>query len=358
MEYISYNKDSLKKFIESGEYKTFSFLPVSLHRAISHINNPRADKDDILLIIAKENNQLAGYLGLLTDQIFQDGNSIKVAWLSTLYVDTAFRGKKIANKLLNLANEFYNDSILITEFTPEAERLYQRSNYFNYLEPLEGERYYFRSDLANTLPRKNSRYVKLTPLLKGIDKLVNCFVNLKPQHKINFTDFEYHITSSLTTEDCNFIEKEEETFFNRKSKELLWIISYPWVLKESKKLDNYLFSATSKEFKTEILRITSNNKIISLLIYTIRDGIMKIGYVFGNNKEAIANCLPVIVKRNLIKTLISYDKELNTIINHKETLSIIYQKKSLRKFLIHKNLQKKIYDYKGISGGDGDCIFT
>ena len=44
------NKKELESFVNSGEYSTFDFLPITKHRALSQIKNEKADADKIILI--------------------------------------------------------------------------------------------------------------------------------------------------------------------------------------------------------------------------------------------------------------------------------------------------------------------
>jgi len=78
------NKAQLLTFIYSEEYKNLTFIPITKHRAISHIHNPRADDDDIILFLAYENEELVGYLGVLADKIYYQNSPIKCGWLSCL----------------------------------------------------------------------------------------------------------------------------------------------------------------------------------------------------------------------------------------------------------------------------------
>lgn len=118
----TYNKIQLKELLNSDKFLSFDFLPITKHRALSHIQNPRAKDEDILLTLALEEEKLAGYLGTFPDEIITEENNIKFAWLSTLYVNENFRWKKIDQKLLDQAYLSYNNKIGITEFTKEAEK--------------------------------------------------------------------------------------------------------------------------------------------------------------------------------------------------------------------------------------------
>ena len=51
MDLKRYNKAELKKELDSNFFWENDVMPITKHRALSFINNPRANKDDILLII-------------------------------------------------------------------------------------------------------------------------------------------------------------------------------------------------------------------------------------------------------------------------------------------------------------------
>lgn len=70
MEIKSYNKQQLKEFIESDAFNRLSVIPISKHRAISQINNPRASTEDILLVVQFDKDNVVGYLGVLPDYLF------------------------------------------------------------------------------------------------------------------------------------------------------------------------------------------------------------------------------------------------------------------------------------------------
>ena len=104
------NKEGLETFINSKEYFNLKTLPITKHRAISHIKNPRADKDDILLILAFEENDIVGYLGVLPDRLFlSDEKSYKCGWLSCFWVDYSVRGKGIGEQLIRKSLELWDD---------------------------------------------------------------------------------------------------------------------------------------------------------------------------------------------------------------------------------------------------------
>ena len=68
------NKKHLNEYINSDIFADQDNIPISKHRALSHFNNPRLDEDDIILLLAYENDRMIGYLGVLPDKIFFSNN--------------------------------------------------------------------------------------------------------------------------------------------------------------------------------------------------------------------------------------------------------------------------------------------
>lgn len=95
IEFEFLNKQLLSQYISSNDFGSQQTLPISKHRALSQINNPRAEENDVLLILAKEEGQVLGYTGVLPDMLF---DSIKFGWLSCLWVSEEARGKNIGTR--------------------------------------------------------------------------------------------------------------------------------------------------------------------------------------------------------------------------------------------------------------------
>ena len=90
-------------------------VPISRHRAWSHIRNPRVSENDVILVLAMVNGKMAGYLGVLADHIFLNNQKEKAGWLSCMWVDPEVRGQGIAKQLLNRVLERWDNRILVTE---------------------------------------------------------------------------------------------------------------------------------------------------------------------------------------------------------------------------------------------------
>ena len=173
MELREFTPKTLADFIQSEEYARMPVVPISRHRAWSHIRNPRVSEDDIILVLAMVEGKMAGYLGVLADYIYLNGQKEKAGWLSCMWVDPEVRGQGIAKKLLNQVLERWDNRILVTEFTPAAKGLYDRSGQFQDLKISEGLRCFLRFNFDELLPKKFPALAKIKSLLSLKNDMLN-----------------------------------------------------------------------------------------------------------------------------------------------------------------------------------------
>lgn len=358
------NKQLLSEFINSREYQKLKHLPISKHRAISHINNPRANDTDILLLLALQNKQLVGYLGVLPEQIINNNKVEKWGWLSCLWIDENQRGKKIALQLVQKSLELWNKKILITEFTDPAKRLYDKTKSFVNLKHKKGLRLYVRFSLQTILPPKKNLFRKAKPLLKVLDFLLNAifdcrfyFLNEKLKN-ISLKHIE-HIDNEIE----NFIkDKQQNQLFKRGTQELNWILKNPWIInsEEDSNSKKYHFSSVDKRFEFVPLKIyNKQNKLIAFIIFSRRNDDLKIPYLYHDN------CLETIVKvvnyhliKWKIKTFTCFHNELALKLK-KQSTSALFKKEINRNYLVSNLFDSQLIESKfEIQDGDGDCSFT
>ena len=351
------NKKDLEEFVLSGAYQSFDFLPITKHRALSQIKNPNAAEDDILLTLAFEGEQLAGYLGSLPDQLMLEYKPLKYAWLSTIFVSENFRGKRIAQQLLDHVFEKYDGKIALTEFTKEAESLYAKTKKFEYISPKIGKRFYFRTDFETFLPNKKPQFATLKPVLKAIDSFLNAAISFRLK-LIKRREVNFEIYKNIDEESEKFIGNFPK---NRSSENLRWIMENPWVLEGNEIEKNYQFSSFSKEFNYYWIKIFDENKILkTVALLQTRDLNLKIPYLFSHdNLDDFTHFLENFIQEKEIKTLISYHSKLNERLSAKK-FPKLYKKETERRYLFHKELIKLIPENCNINyqDGDGDPIFT
>jgi GNAT superfamily N-acetyltransferase len=355
----TFNKKELEDFISSGDFRGFDFLPISEHRAKSQIRNLKALDNQTLLVLAFYEGKLAGYVGCFPDNYLIDGKIFHYAWLSTLFVSEEFRGKRIAKTLLNKMFEEYDGNIIATEFTKEAEALYNVLGVFEYMYPKAGKRYYFRSDAAHIIPAKKPDAKVLKPVFQITDAVANSLIALK-NSAIRKPEFRFEILDHIDAESAEFMSRFQA---KRNADEINVFIKNPWVLESKKKEEKYLFSSYAEVFKYVWVKIyddNSNLKACSLL--QLRDGSLKIPYLFSEaaGLDPFIEFLSYFIVSNKVKTLTSYQKDLNTKIEQSKTFPKIYERDFERRYLFHKQLIQHLPEGFGpqYQDGDGDCMMT
>ncbi|WP_185226506.1 GNAT family N-acetyltransferase [Chryseobacterium indologenes] len=357
MQLKTFNRKELEDFISSGDFEQYDFLPITRHRAVSQINNPKALDDQTLLILAFDDEKLIGYVGCFPDYFIVDGKTVRYAWLSTLYANPAFRKKRPAKALLKRVFEEYEGRIVITEFTREAEALYNIAGAFDYVFPKEGKRYYFRTDAATIIPEKNPGTQKYKPFFKVLDAIANFFISAK-NVLIKKPDFHYEILSSADQESVDFINEFPS---HRTAEEINVFIENPWVL-EGDKDDRYLFSSYARTFRFFWVKIfDENNKLTTCFLLQLRDGYLKIPYLFTQTDQSrIIRFLNYFIVKNKVKALTSYHTELNEAIKGSKTFPKIHERTFKREYLFHQQLLRDLpKDFNPYyQDGDGDCMMT
>lgn len=359
MELKTLNKKELDDFVSSGDFRNFDFLPISEHRAKSHIRNLKALDDQTLLVLAFYDGKLAGYVGCFPDNYLIDGKIFHYAWLSTLYVSEEFRGKKIAKTLLNKMFEEYDGNIIATEFTKEAESLYNMLGVFEYAFPKSGKRYYFRSDAAHIIPAKKPGLKSVKPLFQWTDAVANSLIAVK-NSSIKKPGFRFEILDHIDTESSEWMSKFQS---RRNANEINVFIKNPWVIQSAKKEEKYLFSGYAEVFKYVWVKVyDADNALTACSLLQLRDGSLKIPYLFSDvpGLDQFIDFLSYFIVKNKVKTLTSYQKELNRKLEESKVFPKIYERDFERRYLFHKQLIEHLP--KGFNpeyqDGDGDCMMT
>ncbi|MBK9737296.1 MAG: GNAT family N-acetyltransferase [Saprospiraceae bacterium] len=360
------NKTSLHSYVHSSAFQTSAVLPISYHRAMSQILNPAVKDEDILLLLTYFDDILVGYLGVLPDDIYHENElPTHIGWMSCLWVDPNHRGKKIAQNLIHACFEAWSGKILLTEFTPDAARLYEKMGLFQHFYSNIGKRWYIRSSMVYIFPLKWEMFKRQLKILNLIDSSINYFFQIiqifKKSQKLNY---KIEILSNIDTEVCKLItDSFKHQTFRRDCASLDWIIQNPWIIKSPLKDDmakKYHFTSSEKQFETKPIKILNKSgKLTACIVITIRNGHLRMPYCFhSGDLECIREVLNYFIILDKVHTCTIYNKEVNEhFVQHK--LVNCFSKNVVRTYLISKSLFEtiKILD-PNIQDGDGDCAFT
>jgi len=349
----------LENFINTTLYKNSKNIPITKQRAISQFHNPRADKDDIALIIATDKDkQIIGFIGALPDYIYD--TKTKVYWNSCWWVDSK-KGKHTAIPLFLNFLKTCNNKVMFRDMTKKTEQIIDKLNKFSTIKNLDGYRYFLKLNSSEIIPKKIPTLYSIKPFFKLVDFIFNSFLYLKKPPKKE--SYQSEKSSSIDEETLNFIQKfNKKELFKREKKELEWILDYPWVLKNSlkNKLQYYYFTDTSNSFNTNLIKVYKNSsELIGVLFLTNNNGLVKIPYVYfkqGNTSYIVQVIYQYLYKQNAISFL-TYNKFLNDYIQ-KNRNPFWYKKKDNRAFVVSKSLVQHINLDFDFQDGEGDFVFT
>jgi GNAT superfamily N-acetyltransferase len=359
------DKAQLETYIRSDEYKNAPFLPISWHRALSHIKNPRAGSADVLLLLAYEENILLGYLGALPDYLFDaNGRYETCAWLSCMWIDERHRGKKIAQQLLQKCFEAWNYKILVTEFTEAAKKLYDKTGVFDDLKINTGIRLYLRSDLYKLFPPKKLLFDRYKTLFKVFDTMVNVVFDLRFL-LVKRKQYRMEMMQGIDQETEQFIQaRQQGQVFRRGTGDLNWILNNPWILagEEDEMSRRYHFSSVDKSFDFYAMKLRDeNNKMIAFVVFAKRYKTLKLPYCYvdaGYVKD-VAGLVEEQLITWRINTFTCFHPGLVDFMTHNDTIAL-FKKPVRRHYIISKGLKTFVGDTSQavIQDGDADAAFT
>jgi hypothetical protein len=363
METKTYNKHELLDFINSEKFTRLEKIPISRHRAISQINNPRASDDDILLVVQFDLEKVIGYLGILPDYLKNQDDLEKVGWLTCFWIDEAYKSYNIAANLFLRVIRAWNQKIFITNFVPWLEPVYQRTRMFLPTSYKKGFRGYMRFNLSEILPPKRKLYKKLYPMLKIVDVLSNLVCDLR------FIFFKGYQIVHLNVDTCDAVDEAMSVFigdhnlnnWNQRGKnELNWILMYPWLIQQAKpdaESKKYYFSSVSSRFFYKLLRFTGRDgEIKGLTMLCIRNHALTVPYVFAEDScyDSIARALVNNMTKYKLSMVTTFDSSLVSSLQ-KMWIPFIFRKQIKKPYLISKKFG--FITELNFQDGDGDCAF-
>lgn len=363
-----YKKD-IPGLLANKAFWNHTFLAISRHRLYAHYKSPNLEDDDIVLLLAFLNEELVGYMGVFMDRISIDGNQEKIGWLSTWWVHPKTKGSGIGREILNTMYDELEGRIGISQFTPSAKRVYDKSGYFTSLKENAGLKAVLRSNLSFVLPALYPKTQILESLLHVADDFLNFFVNIKLA--IQKKTIEKNL-KGIRVEYLNTIDDETLTVINQFSKTDLsekgtsffeWLKAYNWV-QEAPLLgltnkDKYAFSIYDKEFGYSFLKVIKENTCIGFIVLQKRNFVTKVLFAYYDPSTyavEISNIIKLQAATQNTREIICYDE---AICHQFKTNSIfLYKTKKVKQSIISKAFGKTDFAATKMNFGDGDCSFA
>ena len=360
------NQAGLTEFLSTDEYRHMPYLPISRHRAESHLHNPRLDADDILLILAYENDDMLGYLGILPDHIYPSGQQLQYGCLSCLWITPAGRGKGLGSILLKKGVEAWGGLAMLSDYVPRTAKIYQRAGVFNPPIQKTGIRLYIRMDMAYILPPKKKIFLKMKPLLKLGDRLSNLFLDIRfvATPKLN-PNISIEYIDQIDDECVNFISPFlKHQLIRRGREELNWMLDYPWVLsgrnpdQESRR---YYFSSVDASFRYHCVKVRQKEgPMIGFLMFMERNKHLKLPYAYFQNEniDLIVKVIEHLIQVWRVNTFTTFSPNLVEYWTTHKAIGL-YKKTVERNYILSNGLAQKLSNEDfDIMDGDLDDGFT
>lgn len=362
MDIKTYNKKQLKEALSLNSLWQQAIYPITKQRVLSQIQNPYADDNDPLLLIAydDDDSQIIGYIGLLPDYISWKNENKKILWATTGWIKPEMKGSGIGAYLFMAAINETQNKYWAVDISDSAMKLYQSLNSIRILPNISGFDFVFFYDINTSNNTTNFLKQKLKqstiPLINKNQYLkLNYWANKNP---INNVHIQYHqyldsrhqklINNTFAIRDVDFINWQLQT---------PWVLEAPVPVADSEK---YFFSDFAIVFKYWCLTVFNQNNVpIAFIIFRVRDGFMTMPYLYTNpeNYSLIAKIIMHHVVKGGIKSFVTYNQ---TICSELDDLNIPY----LKKKFIYRNVvaDKQFVNFQPesvqLQDGLGDSFFT
>lgn len=363
-----YKKD-VPILLADAEFWTHSFLAITKHRLYAHYKNPLLEDDDIVLLLSYLNNELVGYMGLFIDKINIENKLEKIGWLSTWWVHPKTKGTGIGREILNTMYAANNGKIGISQFTPSAKRVYDKSGYFTTLKESVGTKAVLRSNLRFVIPALFPKIKKLSILFEKIDSFLNFFVNIKlGLQKKALTNSLKNITleyvNFIDDDALNIIHKYNKNNLSYKGKAFFeWLTTYHWVQKApllqftNKHL--YEFSSYDTAFEFSLIKVLKQGTCIAFIVLQKRNFVTKVLFTYFDQTQFtkdIANIIKLQAASQNTREIICYDTDICN--EFKKSYLFLYKTKKVKHSIISKSFNQINFDSVQMHFGDGDCSFA
>lgn len=362
-------KSDIPNLLSDTAFWQHDFLAISKHRLYAHYKNPTSSDDDVVLLLAYLNQELVGYMGVFMDQITLDGVAQKIGWLSTWWVHPKTKGTGIGRQILDEMYQINGGKIGISQFTPSAKRVYDKSGYFTDLKQNLGIKAVLRSNLVFVIPTLQPRAKKMLPLLRFTDSIVNGFLNVKlsfqKNHvKKNLKGISVEYLNVIDQDVADIIKKHNKNHISSKGNAFFeWLKAYHWV-QESPLLsmtnkDKYEFSIYDISFNVYLIKILEQGVCVGFVVLQKRNHVSKLLFAYYDDTQhskLVANVIKLQLMEQNTRELICYDEAICAEL--KKSAVFIYTTKKVKNSIISQAFGKTDFTDIEMNFGDGDCCFA
>jgi GNAT superfamily N-acetyltransferase len=357
-----FNAGRIEEFIDSEQYRTMPVIPVSPHRALSWLRNPRMDPQDILMYLLFDGSDLAAYRCILPDR----HSDIRFGWLSGNWVDPARRRQGLASRLFDEAFRDWGHQLMYTNYAPESKAVYDKTGRFALYLEKEGARYYQRAESAKLLGHRNAVTRLARPLLRMADGIINAWQDVRISALQQKTKHDFPHAEAVTSVDPTSIDLMQRNhrlgFGMRDLASFDWITSHPWVVEGENLDDRYFFTWVVPRYMNTCLKIRNEqDRLVGFLMLSVVGEKMSVPYACFSEEAAADVCriLEHYLLAERISYITTYNPEVMSLMEKSRT-PFLWKHRMYQKFFATEELISQLPEAKQIffQDGDGDVVFT
>ena len=340
-------------------------VPITKHRAMAQICNPRADATDVALLVAYDGERMVGHLGILPDKLFVGDRVHKIGWLTAWWADPSPKYAALGLMLLVKALHAWTENLGVSGFAVSARKFYDASKKFVVIKEPVGVVGVVRCNLHDFVPRRWPRLRPLRFALRLIDALVNPFVALRLRFwaRRSARDVAFRAVNTIDEETQRFIASHQQNELTRRGPaELDWIRRHPWVLAEpvSDAAGEYHFSSVARRFVFVSVEVRdATGRLAGFLLLNLHNG--RLSVPFCCCAPADADQVASVVARQAIALKASHLAVFNPDLIRglaRIGFPFLYQQATERPWIISAKFKDVDFGPYNLQDGDGDCAFT
>ncbi len=367
MEIKALTVEDLKAALSSEDFWHTETLPITKHRALSYCQNPRADQDDPVLLVAYQDDRVIGYLGILPDTIFSDETAHKLGWLTSWWVDPSFAATGVGTVLLFKALNAYRQQVGVSGSSSAARKVLDATQKFWALKTLKGLDIRLRFNGSGSFVRKHPGVKPLRLLLKLFDGLTDEIANFRnliwQRHNAVLQPLTFEYISFIDEETGQFIQRHSRQDLTRKAAvDFNWIMSYPWILSAPRNESagkRYYFSSRADRFFYLAVKVFEHpDGMVGFFLLKVRDDRMSVIFSYFDRRHALSIAAAAVLHafKMDVRVLSFYDERLVERFSELDCPHWSVKRVS-RGFSLSKALADVPLADCRLHGGDGDLAF-
>lgn len=370
MRYLTVKASELTGFAEQLAATDTPVLPITPWRAKSQAANPCVQPDDILLIVAMDNqDEVAGYIGMLPTN-FSGVLKERVFWNSCWWV-ADHAGAAVSMTLFSMFLKHAGRRVVFSDMTDRTVRIIAGMGGF-VVSRREGVVLRIRSACHQRILH-TGRSIPVLKLLAhtGIFRLADLLLNalsadpfIKPS-KQDMGGCRVATHQKMEERHAAFIRANRASGFSVPGeREFDWWRDTPWLVPSGRETERiarrYYFSALAGSNELRLLEVELEGMLTGVAIVSNRDGVVKPHYLFhmpGAGTHFYAALLENVIADRGAHTLITFHPGLTAYISAGHVAGGKLEEKS-RNTGVAEVLVGSAGEPFEFQDGDGDYIFT